>query len=759
MNTKIIKFDINKNLYDTLIAKQGDTKSRFLLFNLLDGSIPFSLENRSVRVYAIKPDGTEIFNDLIITDAAKGYCILELTTQMLAVAGTVKLELMVIEDEKKLTSNIFYMDVKKSINSEKAVVSTNEFGALLTALSSLNEYDNYKKEIAAARDGEANLLTKVKKIDEQLEHVALEVKKPITLNNCDEEMLGAIKNKEGITEFSLLSIPRDLSVSPSKVENNFLQSFVDYSLIKFEYEEGAVNTNGTLNNNIKDRYRSTDFIEFESGYTLNNNSDNDIFLFQYSKKNANTGNLISKTTLNKKSTYIFKGQGYLLVDLFNNKLESGNLVFLEVLGQKEIKDKSVALKKLADDTLNYLNNKVEKVELTELKKYFNTLFEMNGLLIGDSIDIPDKFNTGIQKDITLEKAQDNSFIKNGIEFNFRPTSESVEFPDGKEISVNVATLDNINEINNIDFTNVWEFIFGNETNIEVERVVIINNCKFNSLRTARRDEVNIKYIFNNCEIGTFLGSRCTFNNCMIGGLPYDGTNPYRECYFNNCYITELSPDGTYNWTNSLHLDGTQISGYNSVENNNIYFRNCRFECLPLPRSNSTVYVNACIMLSLDYNNARNILFEDCIINGGGYSIYLQNNSFEFENVSLKNIRVGCSYKYGILYKNEINGVKYENVRETDSLFIGSCWKDETGIHISVTNDTNQERKLKIITENGEYEFTIPKCLLYSEMLEDVTVFSDFPFDMDKVVNDDSRWVKCYDITDTSKSKLIKTKIF
>lgn len=172
MNTKIIKFDINKNLYNTLIAKQGDTKSRFLLFNLLDGSIPFSLENRSVRVYAVKPDRTEVFNDLIITDAAKGYCILELTTQILAVAGTVKLELMVIEEDKKLTSSIFYMDVKASINSEKAVVSTNEFGALLTALSSLNEYDNYKKEIAAARDGEANLLTKVKKIDEQLDNIA-----------------------------------------------------------------------------------------------------------------------------------------------------------------------------------------------------------------------------------------------------------------------------------------------------------------------------------------------------------------------------------------------------------------------------------------------------------------------------------------------------------------------------------------------------------------------------------------------------------
>lgn len=171
MNTKIIKFDINKNLYDTLIAKQGDTKSRFLLFNLLDGSIPFSLENRSVRVYAVKPDRTEVFNDLIITDAAKGYCILELTTQMLAVAGTVKLELMVIEDEKKLTSNIFYMDVKKSINSEKAVVSTNEFGALLTALSSLNEYDNYKNEIKNARGGQVNLKTRLDNFDEQLDTI------------------------------------------------------------------------------------------------------------------------------------------------------------------------------------------------------------------------------------------------------------------------------------------------------------------------------------------------------------------------------------------------------------------------------------------------------------------------------------------------------------------------------------------------------------------------------------------------------------
>lgn len=167
MNTKIIKLDINNKMYETITAKQGDTKSRFLLFNLLDGSIPFSLENRSVRVYAVKPDRTEVFNDLIITDAAKGYCILELTTQMLAVAGTVRLELMVIEEDKKLTSNIFYMDVKESINSEKAVVSTNEFTALMNGLAALSEYDIYKsnaKQVPGIKEEVSNLSSQLEQI-------------------------------------------------------------------------------------------------------------------------------------------------------------------------------------------------------------------------------------------------------------------------------------------------------------------------------------------------------------------------------------------------------------------------------------------------------------------------------------------------------------------------------------------------------------------------------------------------------------------
>ena len=168
MITKVIKLDINKNLYEKIKAKQGDTKSRFLLFQLLDGSMPFNLENRSVRAYMLKPDSTEVFNDLIINNRNTGHCTLELTNQVLAVAGIVKIELMIIENDKKITSSIFELQVDKSINSENSIVSTNEFNALLNGLASLSEYDNYKEKAKKVPELEEN----IQELGSQLEHKA-----------------------------------------------------------------------------------------------------------------------------------------------------------------------------------------------------------------------------------------------------------------------------------------------------------------------------------------------------------------------------------------------------------------------------------------------------------------------------------------------------------------------------------------------------------------------------------------------------------
>lgn len=189
MNTKTIKFDLNKfKLYEKIKAKQGDTKSRFLLFQLLDGSAPFNLKNRSVRAYMIKPDGKEIFNDLIVNNYNLGYCTLELTNQVLAVTGTVKIELMVTEEEKKLTSSVFELEVVKSINSEKSIVSTNEFTALLNGLASLSEYDNYKnsvKSMEVNKADKAKVEEKFGEVYEQLDNKANESDLLVERNRID----------------------------------------------------------------------------------------------------------------------------------------------------------------------------------------------------------------------------------------------------------------------------------------------------------------------------------------------------------------------------------------------------------------------------------------------------------------------------------------------------------------------------------------------------------------------------------------------
>ena len=293
MNTKIIKLDINNKMYETITAKQGDTKSRFLLFNLLDGSIPFSLENRSVRVYAVKPDRTEVFNDLIITDAAKGYCILELTTQMLAVAGTVRLELMVIEEDKKLTSNIFYMDVKESINSEKAVVSTNEFTALMNGLAALSEYDIYKSNAK-----------QVPGIKEEVSNLSSQLDKNINYGILSKSTFDGITKKENI--FSVLGGIDSLTNGAGTSNNNYgyyleRQLWNNYGFGGYGYvgfQNNSISQMGSWNLSGFKTLETTDQSQYPGKYSFDNkgcyadNASNGYINFNFKNKNHTRAKVI-----------------------------------------------------------------------------------------------------------------------------------------------------------------------------------------------------------------------------------------------------------------------------------------------------------------------------------------------------------------------------------------------------------------------------------------------------------------------------------
>lgn len=228
-------------------------------------------------------------------------------------------------------------------------------------------------------------------------------------------------------------------------------------------------------------------------------------------------------------------------------------------------------------------------------------------------------------------------------------------------------------------------------------------------------------------------------------------NPFRnitviDSYF--CGFPQWNADGT-------HTDAMQVYGKADIDAVNILFSNCRIEIPVIKEEGRNVLINACLMVALEYSNAQNFLFEDCIINGGGYSIYAtdHNGQWKLNNVIFRNISIGRGRLYGSIYPYIADGVTFDNVYDTEQLYVASVWKDSLGkIHLSVTNDTAEDRTLLVVTENGKQEFTIP-CKTTS-VTAGAKEYYDLAIDMEIVPADaGSDWVVCYDGEETAENQI------
>ncbi len=161
-------FDIDNsfNVFD-LTAKQFDTNSaRSFTFQLIHNGSPFCLDGTSVKVGGVKADGKKIFNDVQIIDSANGIIELDLTSQMLAVDGILKLEFIFIKDNVRLSSYPFEIRIVPSVTNFNAIESSDEFGALTNALNSVegtinnltNKVESAIVDVKANKIGSVNLL-------------------------------------------------------------------------------------------------------------------------------------------------------------------------------------------------------------------------------------------------------------------------------------------------------------------------------------------------------------------------------------------------------------------------------------------------------------------------------------------------------------------------------------------------------------------------------------------------------------------------
>ncbi len=361
--------------------------------------------------------------------------------------------------------------------------------------------------------------------------------------------------------------------------------------------------------------------------------------------------------------------------------------------------------------------------------------------------IPDKYNTGCKGTLTSVLMNTEGMLVNGITLvaGSNATRYVLDFAyRNKNISGTVY-------IENCNFSD-YAFVVYNENKVERNIKVIFNNCQFSSVSVGRTKE-NLSYEFNNCTMNSFYGSNSTFNRCKFGDNYSDGIVPFCNIYVNDCFFSDFTSVST---DKGAHIDATQLYGHADVEIHNVIYTNCRFEIPPLKLSSSSAYVNAAIMLQIEYNNAKDVTFKDCIVNGGGYSIYAINkkDGLTFTNVTFDGIKFGSGYKYGVVYTKINKAVKFKNISAQDSLYIGSVWKEGENTHFSVTNDTNRERSLLIYTDKGTYTYTIPACPTGSEFSESM-MYKNMPFDIDIVVPADCKYAVCYDNTTNGLGKQIR----
>ena len=384
----------------------------------------------------------------------------------------------------------------------------------------------------------------------------------------------------------------------------------------------------------------------------------------------------------------------------------------------------------------------------------------------DKNPIPDKYNTGCKGELT------NASGLGWITVSGNENVSKLQLMEGS--SGYVLNFWDCNRdvegdiyIEDIDFSDrkisVRILREGDKVEEAVDKDITLKfrNCKFGVISRLPY-ESRLKMEFDHCSICTYTGSNAKFTRCDFGGSYDDGLQPQINVTVTDCYFSDFNKPNT----DGTHTDGIHIFGSksNPVDVKNVTIQNCRFEIPAIKLEGNTGYVNSCVSLSMEYGDADSVLFKDNIMNGGGYTIYAGvkkdydngvYGSYKVSNVNLENNHIGdARVQWGVVYPLISEGVTVTDLAGTDALYVGSVWKDETGVHLSVTNDTKEERTLKIVTDKDVYTEVIPACPA-GEAIAAADGFESLPFDQLVTVPADSEYVVCLDSTDSKAVRQIR----
>ena len=361
----------------------------------------------------------------------------------------------------------------------------------------------------------------------------------------------------------------------------------------------------------------------------------------------------------------------------------------------------------------------------------------------DTNIIPDKYNTGCDESVGLTVVDSLTTI-DGIKYKLANENTTVflDFQYGNPSLVGQELT-----IENMDFSQLDSFSVGGagETGVTIHFV----NCKFKLMTNYEADSAST-YTFDHCTFTKAMTVNSTFNWCSFGGTLDDGMQPFYNVTVNNCFFYNFPPSNS----EGKHTDGVQTFGKEGVDVKNINFNNVRFE-MPTVANGSEGQINAPIAASPKFSNADGIHFSNCIVNGGGYSIYAcdYEGTTTLENVTFDNISVGAAKLYGTFYPGNADEVVFTSVYDIEKLYVASVWEDDDGnAHLSVTNDTAEDKTLVVVTEDGTETFDV--ICTATAKTNGATDYDDYPYDIDIVLaNEDADYVICYDSSVSAENQI------
>lgn len=336
-------------------------------------------------------------------------------------------------------------------------------------------------------------------------------------------------------------------------------------------------------------------------------------------------------------------------------------------------------------------------------------------VVSDKVVIPDMHNTGIENNVVLKEVTPATI------------SGTTRLQMTQQAADNFCDSDGV--ISNYHFNGIYV-----DFNKSITQTVTFKNCKFTGDdKLAYAVAVSAYGIdkginFENCEFSHYKSAivsgtwKATFDKCHVHDMIQDAFKINRsDIYLKNSYIHSLGLDTT------SHADGVQIE--NNTAEVTVHIYNCRFD-QPYTSGNTE---NAAIFAKC--KDANIILdVQKCYATGGNYTIYALDSETAKVSGKIECI-VGCNSRYGIV--NIADGVE-QNVVSASNLLVSTVQNGK----LYVTNYTNEDRTLKIVTDIVEKTVTIPKSPTYEE--NHTQEFAEYPYNVAVEYSAGASWLKCYE---------------